>query len=101
MSKFEQSGTIGRGPGEGTFHAPEQFSLEQVFRNGAAILADEGSIGAKAVLMDRTSCEFFTSAAFSGDQDRCLTGSDTLDQMMHRKDVWMLTDDRDWFEGCL
>ena len=51
--------------------------------------------------MDRASCEFFTGAAFSGDQDRCLTGSDTLDQMMHRKDVWMLTDDRDWFEGCL
>jgi len=72
VSGHEQSTVRARGACEGAFLMAEQLGLEQVLRHGAAVDGDEGFIATRARLVDGAGQQFFTCAAFTGDQDACI-----------------------------
>src|SRR5262245_61289850 len=57
----------------------EQFGLEEVFREGAAVDGDEGGELAEAVEVQRLGDEFLAGAALAEDQNRAVGIRDALD----------------------
>src|SRR3546814_11412083 len=58
------------GPGEGPLLMAEELALQQVFRDGRAVDRDEGTLGARAELVQRAGEQLLSSSAFADDEDR-------------------------------
>ena len=65
FGRLEQALVVARRAGKGTFHVTEQFRLEQLLGNGAAIDRHEGPGGPRAGFMDRARQEFLARPAFT------------------------------------
>src|SRR5258708_1439779 len=66
----------------------EQFTLEEGFRNGAAIDGNEGSVLARTAVMDGKGDHFLAAAASAKDQDRGFGIGDLPDDVeyaVHRR----------------
>src|SRR3546814_15681616 len=48
----------------------EELALQQVFRDGRAVDRDEGTLGARAELVQRAGEQLLSSSAFADDEDR-------------------------------
>ena len=70
--------------GEGAFHRTEQFAFDQFARQGGAIDLDDPPFAARAHRVDQVGDDFLAGAAFTGDEDRNIAGSDALDGADHR-----------------
>ena len=56
---------------EGAFFVAEEFAFNQRGNERAAIDGDEGTVGESAAEVNGAGDEFFTGAAFAGDEDGC------------------------------
>ena len=54
--------------GKGAFLEPEQFALQQVFRNGGAVDGRKGFVGAMAQVVQGPGQEFLAGTGFAGNQ---------------------------------
>jgi hypothetical protein len=71
---LEQPDMIADRPGEGALAMPEQFAFQQLIRQRAAVLGDERSLRAQAVVMQRTGKQLLAGAGFAGQQHRDVVG---------------------------
>ena len=70
---FEKQALAGAvGAGEGALGVAEELALQQVLGYGAAVDRDESSVGAQALLVDRTRDHALAGAAFATDQHRAV-----------------------------
>ena len=69
--------------GEGAFDMAEQFALEQVLRNRAAIDRDESLVPAARFRVQRLGGHFLARPAFAGDEDARARIGDLLDRAEH------------------
>src|SRR6185295_14399177 len=67
--------------GKCAFHMAEQFGFEQIFRNGAAINADEFLIFAWAVEMNGLGDELFSGSVFTLNKDSTAQARNRIDQL--------------------
>src|SRR5271168_5552782 len=81
VCSLKKAAAIFIGAGEGAAQVAEEFGFEQRFGKRAAIDGDEGSFRAGAIFVDGAGDEFFTGAAFSGDQHATGLGGDGFDQI--------------------
>src|SRR5580765_4836899 len=93
MSRLEESFAIGIGASECAFHIAEEFRFKKCLWKGAAIDGDEGSLRANAVFMNGTRHQFFSSAAFAGNEDAAGLRRDGLDQVEDGAHLGTLPDD--------
>ena len=77
----EQSLLVAHRPGKRTLHVPEQLALEQVFRQGAAVDRETGSVGPVGEAVDVTGEDFLTGPALSREQDCRVGRSDLLGKL--------------------
>ncbi len=82
VGDLEEAGLLLDGAGEGAFFVAEEFALEQVFGDGAAVDGDEGVLPPLAVVMDRLGDQFLAGAAFAGHQDVDPAAGDFLDEVV-------------------
>ena len=93
VSGLEKALAILVGAREGTFHVAEEFGFEEGFRESTAIDGDEGGLSAKAILVDGAGDEFFSGAAFAGDENATGLRGDSLDQVKDGAHLRALADD--------
>ena len=75
------------GAGERPFLVTEQFALQKVFRNGAAIDGDKGALLAPAATVNRQRRHFLSRAAFPQNQHRHIRGghfANRAKDLLHR-----------------
>src|SRR5213076_2710116 len=75
-------------PGEGAALVPKQLRLEQIRRNRRGVERDEGSGGARAVLVQRAGDELLAGAGLPGDEHRdarARQASDGAKHLLHRR----------------
>ena len=70
--------------GERALDVAEEFALEQVLGNRAAVERDQRALGAPAVVVDRARDEFLARAALAEDQDRRVAVGHLVDEIEHR-----------------
>ncbi|MNQ95635.1 hypothetical protein D3C85_1112010 [compost metagenome] len=85
---LELADAAGHGAGEGALLVAEQLGFQKVVRNGGAVDADEGAVGALGPGVQVTGHHLLADAAFAGDQDggvrtRHLIGQ--TDDGLHRR----------------
>jgi len=73
----------GSGTGKGTLAVTEEFTLHQVFGDGATVDRNEGATTARTAGVDQASSEFLAATRFPGDIDGRLTARQFLDQRPH------------------
>ena len=71
------------GAGEGALLVAEQFALQQIRRNGAAVDRDEGLAGARATVMHGARHQFLASPRFPLQEHRRHAARHLLDQRAH------------------
>jgi hypothetical protein len=81
---LEQADAVLEGAGEGAPLVAEQFRLQQVVRQGAAVLHHEGLVGAAAGVVDGPGQEFLAGAGFAGEQDGHVEAGGPGHQVAHR-----------------
>src|SRR4029077_1786916 len=72
MGQFELSDAATRCVRESAPFMPEEFTLDQSFRDRSAVNGDKRFIASGASIMKCPGHEFFARAAFSGNQNRAL-----------------------------
>ena len=70
LGQFERACLGLMGPGERSFLVPEQFALDQLFRDGAAVHHNQRLGCAQALRMDRSRHQLLPGPGFAGHQDR-------------------------------
>ena len=81
IGSLKEAAAILAGAGEGTLHVAEQLGFEERLGECAAIDGDEGLFGARAILVDGARDEFFSRAAFAGDEHAAGLWRDGLNQV--------------------
>ncbi len=79
-SEFEAACAPIHRAGERAFLVPEDLALDQRFRNGCAVYADERLCLARAQLVQGAGYKFLSCSALAGDQYVDVRGRDLLDQ---------------------
>ncbi len=79
--------------GEGALLVTEQFTFQQVLRDGSAVEGQEGCLGPGAVLVDGTGDQFLAGAALAGNQHGDVLGGDAADGLVHVAHGWAASDD--------
>ena len=80
---LEKSALVGYGPGERALLVPEQFRLEQILRQRAAIDGDERMMLAVAVEVQPTRDQLLAGAAFALDQHGAVGVGDLVDEVVN------------------
>ena len=69
--------------GEGAFAVAEQFALDQVLGQGAAIDGDKRHVGTFALLVERACHQLLAGAGFAQDHDRRIGWGHGADEALH------------------
>jgi hypothetical protein len=77
---LEATAAILVGAGEGATLVAEEFGLEQLVGQRAAVLDDEGLVGTPAAVVDGARQHLLAGSRFAADQHRQVEGCDALDQ---------------------
>jgi hypothetical protein len=77
---LEAAAAVFIGAGEGAALVAEKFGFEQLVGQRAAVLDDEGLVGAPAAVVDGARQHFLAGARFAADQHREVERGDLLDQ---------------------
>ena len=78
---------LGGGARERPLFVPEQLAFQQIFRDRRAVDRQERQLAAAAVMVNRSGDQFFSRAAFTGDQGGRVGGgqlADQLENILHR-----------------
>ena len=75
--------SLGVGPGKSALFVAEEFRLHQLGGNGTAIDGKKGVAGPSAVFINVGGADFFSGAAFAGEQHRAVTVRDALAYGQH------------------
>jgi len=81
VGELEAALALGEGAGERAFLVSEELALDEVFRDGGAVDADERGGGAGALAVEGAGDEFLAGAAFALDKDGGLGAGDLADQL--------------------
>src|SRR5580700_431349 len=93
VCRFEKPVAIFAGASEGAFHVAEQLGFEQCLRECAAVNGDERLFRARAIFMDGARHQFFSSAAFAGNQHPARLRGDGLNQLENFSHLRTCADD--------
>jgi hypothetical protein len=83
IALLEFANALAGGSGERSPLVPEQFALEQLFRNGRAIHRQEWLFMPVAMMIDRARHQFFARAALARNQCRRIRPRQLADQFEH------------------
>ena len=81
VGHFKQADAMLVGAGEGASAMAEQFALDEVLRQGAAIDGDERHVGPRALVVDGAGDQLLAGAGFAEDQHGRIGGSDLGDEL--------------------
>ena len=79
IGELEATDFLVDGTGEGAALVAEEFGFEKTGRNGGAIHFDEGTLFARAEIVDGAGDDFLAGAGFAEDENGAAGGSDELD----------------------
>src|SRR5690625_2539295 len=93
MSKFEFTGTVGKGTSEGSLPMTEELTLDQLGRDRSAVHLYKRTICPWGEAVDRARNELLPCPILTSDEDPGIGRSDDLDLIQYEGDRGTLTDD--------
>src|SRR5215831_13513750 len=93
VGNFEQSFLVRRRTGESSAHVAKEFAFQQSLRKCTAVDGHERFFRSRAVQVNRFCHEFFSRAAFTGDQYGAVRGADNFDHLEELLHLLALSDE--------